>query len=309
MAISLICPTKDPTPWLGALRQVDSSIDIRLWPDDQPREQVDFILTWAHPPGVFQQYPNLRVISSMGAGGDALLQDPEIPTDVAIVRVVDSALVADMESYAIAAVINHVRRFPGYSQQQQQRQWQTLMALPIQETTIGVMGLGQIGGAIAQRFASLRFPVRGWSRAPKDIPGIQSFYGKAGLNTFLAETQILICLLPLTPNTRHILNTHTLSQLPTGAYLINMARGGHLIEADLITLVDKGHLSGACLDVFQTEPLPENHPFWSHPNITVTPHIASITQPTSVAAQIIENYQRLQTNRPLQNRMDRQQGY
>ncbi|MDA0865547.1 MAG: glyoxylate/hydroxypyruvate reductase A, partial [Cyanobacteria bacterium] len=134
MAISLICPTKDPDPWVTALRQGDASLDIRVWPDDHPREQVDFILTWAHPPGVFQQYPHLRVISSMGAGVDALLQDLDIPPDVTIVRVVDDALVAAMETYAIAAVMNHVRRFSDYSRQQQQQQWQPLAALPIQST-------------------------------------------------------------------------------------------------------------------------------------------------------------------------------
>ncbi len=309
MAISVICPTKDPDPWVTALRQVDASLDIRVWPEDHPREQVDFILTWAHPTGVFQQYPQLRVICSMGAGVDALLQDPDIPSNVAIVRVVDDALVAAMETYAIAAAMNHVRRFPDYALQQRQQQWQPLPVRPLQKNTIGVMGLGQIGGAIAQRFLSLGFPVRGWSRSAKKLARIQTFHGETALPAFLTKTQILICVLPLTPTTHHILNAHTLAQLPPGAYLVNMARGGHLVEADLLTLLDDGHLAGACLDVFQAEPLAPNHPFWNHPQVTVTPHIASVTQPASVAPQIVDNYRRLQSNLSLMNRVDRQQGY
>ena len=177
------------------------------------------------------------------------------------------------------------------------------------DITVGVMGLGKIGSAVAIRLHQLGFQVLGWSRRTKSIAGVQVFIGQQQRTDFLAASKILVCLLPLTAETENILNSETLAQLPQGAYVINVARGNHVVEEDLLSLLNNKHLAGACLDVFRQEPLPQGHPFWSHPQITVTPHIASLTNPVSVALQIVDNYRRLYAGQPLLNQVDIQQGY
>jgi glyoxylate/hydroxypyruvate reductase A len=171
------------------------------------------------------------------------------------------------------------------------------------------MGLGQLGKDAAKKLSYLGFPVSGWSQTPKDIEGVKCFAGDKALEDFLSQARILICMLPLTPKTKGILNHKTFAKLPAGAYIINIARGQHLIENDLLAALDSGQLGGACLDVFEVEPLPEDHPFWSHPKILVTPHISSITYPQTVAPQIIENYQRAKTGDPLLHVVDMERGY
>ncbi|MEO0431425.1 MAG: glyoxylate/hydroxypyruvate reductase A [Cyanobacteria bacterium J06656_5] len=309
MVLSLICPTKDPSPWVAAIQAVAPDIDLRIWPDDGDKTDVTFTLVWAQPQGIFSQYPNLQVISSMGAGVDNLLQDASIPPQSTVVRMVDPRLVSQMGDYVLAAVLNHVRQFPQYGQSQQHHQWQPLQPRNIDEVTVGVMGIGQIGSAVAVRLSQLGVQVVGWARRAKSIAAVQVFAGQQQLSDFLAASKILVCLLPLTPETENILNVDTLSQLPQGAYVINVARGDHLVEQDLLSLINNSHLSGACLDVFRQEPLPPDHPFWSHAKITVTPHIASLTDPISVAPQIVDNYRRMTTGQPLLNQVDRPRGY
>lgn len=309
MVLSLICPTKDPAPWVAAIQAVAPDIDLRIWPDDGDKAEVTFTLVWAQPQGIFSQYPNLQVISSMGAGVDNLLKDTSIPPRATVVRMVDPRLVSQMGDYVLAAVLNHVRQFPQYGQYQQQHQWRPLPPRNIDEVTIGVMGVGQIGSAVATRLSQLGFRVVGWSRRAKSVADVKIIAGQQQLSDFLAVSEILVCLLPLTPDTENTLSADTLSQLPRGAYVVNVARGNHLVEEDLLLLINNAHLSGACLDVFRQEPLPPDHPFWSHGKITVTPHIASLTDPASVAPQVVENYRRMTTGQPLLNQVDRQQGY
>ena len=174
---------------------------------------------------------------------------------------------------------------------------------------IGIMGMGQLGADAARKLVQLDFKVAGWSRTPKSIDGVESYAGNEALDDFLSRSDVLICLLPLTAVTRGILNRGLFQKLPAGAYLINVARGAHLIEEDLVTALDAGHLSGACLDVFQTEPLPPDHPFWSHPNIMITPHISSITDPLAVMPQILDNYRSMKTGKPLKHVIDVDRGY
>mgnify|MGYP001791367268 FL=1 len=308
MALSLICPNRDLGPWVAAIQKIAPNLDLRVWPEDGDKAEVTFTLVWAQPQGIFAQYPNVQVIASMGAGVDSLLQDGSIPASATVVRMVDSRLVSQMGDYVLAAVLNHVRQFPNYGQYQQQRRWQPLAPRNVDQVTVGVMGLGQIGSAVATRLSQIGFNVLGWSRREKAISNVQVFSGQQ-LSDFLAASEILVCLLPLTPETENILNADTLGQLPPGAYVINVARGKHLVEPDLLTLIDNNYLSGACLDVFRQEPLPQNHPFWSHPNITITPHVASLTNPVSVAPQIVDNYRRMTAGQPLLNQVDREQGY
>lgn len=309
MPLSLICPTKDPAPWVTAIKAIAPDIDLRVWPNDGNKADITFTLVWAQPQGIFSQYPNLQVISSMGAGVDNLLQDVSIPTQATVVRMVDPRLVSQMGDYVLAAVFNHVRQFLNYGQYQQRQQWQPLQPRNIDEVTVGVMGVGQIGSAVAIRLRQAGFQVLGWSRRAKSIANVRVFAGKQQLPDFLAASKILVCLLPLTPETENMLNQATLSQLPQGAYVVNVARGNHLVEEDLLSLLNNNHLAGACLDVFREEPLPQTHPFWNHSKITITPHIASLTDPASVAPQIVDNYRRMQINKPLLNQINIQQGY
>lgn len=309
MVLSLICPTKDPLPWVDAIQGIAPDLDLRIWPDDGDKADVTFTLVWAQPQGVFSQYPHLQVIASMGAGVDNLLQDSSIPAQAAVVRMVDPRLVSQMGDYVLAATLNHVRQFPRYGQQQRQRQWHPLPPRNINDFTVGVMGLGQIGQAVAHRLGQVGFQVVGWSRRTKSVANVQVFAGPQQLGAFLAASEILVCLLPLTPETENILNGETLAQLPPGAYVVNVARGNHLVEDDLLPLINTHHLAGACLDVLRQEPLPQEHPFWSHSKIVITPHVASLTDPRSVAPQIVENYRRSAAGRPLLNQVDMRQGY
>lgn len=314
MAITFICPENDTTSWITALKTLDPTLDIRVWPGDKPKQEIEMALTWKHPQGTLKEYPNLGCICSMGAGidhllSDPLLPDPDLPGNPAIVRLVDQKLAGNMSEYLLLAVLYHFRQLGFYQAKKEERFWQPLLPLDKREMIIGIMGLGQLGEAAAKRLMDAGFPVRGWRSSYKKIDGIQSFHGKDELDNFLSRARILICLLPLTRKTRLILNRDTFSKLPRGAYLINVGRGGHLKETDLLTALNQGVLSGACLDVFQSEPLPENHSFWQHPKIVITPHISSQTNTMSVAPQIVSNLNRLRAGKPLLNRVDIKKEY
>ncbi len=314
MAITFICPDRDTTSWIQALKELDPTLEIRVWPKDHPRAEIELALTWNHPKGVLQEYPSLGCICSMGAGIDHLLTDPslpdpDLPGNPAIVRLVDQKLAWDMSEYLLLAVLHHFRQFNFYQAQKKENNWQPLLPLGKKEMVIGIMGLGQLGKAAAKRLQKAGFYVCGWRDSPKEIDTIPTFHGRDQLDVFLSRAHILICLLPLTRQTRQILNQDTFSKLPHGAYLINVGRGDHLKEADLLTALDQGLLSGACLDVFQTEPLPGDHPFWQHPKIVITPHISSQTNPTSVAPQILSNLDRLRTGKSLLNQINIKKEY
>jgi glyoxylate/hydroxypyruvate reductase A len=214
-----------------------------------------------------------------------------------------------MSEYVVLSVLNYCRQFDDYRADQAQKQWHPRKPRLAEDTRIGILGFGQLGADAAKKLSNLGFRVAGWSRRPKNIAGGQCFAGEEALANFLSRTHILICLLPLTPATKGILNRKTFEKLPGGAYVINVARGQHLVESDLIDALDSGQLTGACLDVFDVEPLPPDHPFWAHPKIKVTPHISSITFPKAVAPQIIENYQRAKTGKPPLNVVDAERGY
>lgn len=278
-------------PFVAAINAVAPQIDVRVWPDDGDKTQVSMVLCWQHPPGVLLDYPNLRCICSLGAGVDHLFADKNLPTDVPVVRLVDDSLAMQMFEYVLAAIVSHVRQFDVFNQQQRVKNWQQHQAKAFNTVKVGVMGLGELGGYVATGLAKMGFVVAGWSRKEKSIAGVDCYFGEPQKEHFLSNSDIVVNLLPLTPQTSDILNHQLFTQLPQGAYLINVGRGGHLVDDDLIAAIDSGQLSGACLDVFRQEPLPPAHPFWSHPNINVTPHCSSLTSPMDVAGQIVENYQ------------------
>jgi len=309
MTMLFLAPKLKGDSWIKHIRSQDAGIDLRVWPEVGRAEDVVFALCWQHPPGELKKYPNLKCIGSLGFGVDHILRDPDLPPGVPVTRLVDPGMIAAMSEYVLAAVLTHTRQFDLYRQDQAQKKWTARIPKRPQDVRVGVMGLGHLGADAALKLRALGFAVAGWSRTAKQVEGVRSFAGDSDLDLFLAQADILVCLLPLTPATRGILNRRTLAALPKGAYLVNAARGEHLVEEDLLEAIESGHLSGACLDVFRKEPLPETHPFWGHPRVTVTPHVASLTYPKAVAPQIVENYRRVRAGRPPLHAVDIRRGY
>ena len=308
MAITFISLTKDPTPWLTSLKNTAPELDIRVWPDDNPREDVQFALTWNTPQGIWSSYPNLKGITSLGAGADHLLADVTLPEDIPLARVVDPGLVQSMVEYVLYCTLDGFRNFGIYRNQQKHVRWHPLAPGDINNWTVGILGAGQLGLASARALKSIGFDVRLWGRTPKSNTE-NYFHGNSSLPAFCSPCRTLICLLPLTPGTIGILNKDLFRLLPTDAQLVNVARGSHLVEDDLLEALHSEQLACAYLDVFDKEPLPVAHSFWKHPKIHITPHIASITNPVTAAKQIIENYYRLLENLPMKNSVDRERGY
>ena len=309
MALLIIAPDLKVTSWVKHLGALEPGIEIRIWPEAGKAHEIEFALCWNHPPGELTKYKNLKCIASLGAGVDHLMRDPDLPEGVPITRVVEYSMAQSMSEYVVLSVLNYCRQFDAYRSDQDHRRWNPRRPQLAEETQIGIMGLGQLGSDAAKKLRLLGFAVNGWSRTPKNIDGVKCFAGEVEREMFLSRSQILICMLPLTASTKGILNRKTFEQLPKGAYVINAARGQHLVESDLIQALNSGRLAGACLDVFEVEPLPADHPFWSHPKIRVTPHISSITFPKAVAPQIIENYRRAKTGKPLLHVVDLKRGY
>lgn len=309
MSIVIITAGKETNGWEKALKAKRPELEVLVHPDVAAKDKVEFALTWGHPLGVFKEYPNIRCIASMGAGVDHILRDPELPASAIITKLEDPNLTRDMGLFVVALVLNHMRDLTFYQQNQQQHNWNYKRYLTTDNTTIGIMGMGTLGAHAAAELTKLGFKVNGWARTEKQLATIKVYKGAEELDSFLAKSDILICLLPLTPQTENILNKQTLSKLPQNAFVINVARGRHLVDEDLIALLDGGHLAGASLDVLREEPLPKDHPFWSHPKINITPHIASSTDAASAVSQILDNYDRLQRREPLKNVVSRELGY
>lgn len=309
MSIAIIYPNYDVSDWVAALCSYDPTLKVEVWPEIDDPEKVEFVLCWNQPAGVLQKFLNLKCISSIGAGVNHLLNDVTRPLNIPMVRLVDADLKQSMAEYVLLGVLDHFRRFPDYRKQQSLAQWTTQKVPHISELGIGIMGYGELGQYVASKLSDFGFSVTGWSRRPKKSDHLMVYSGSDELGEFLNKADILVCLLPLTPETENILNAQTFGQLPPQAYLINVARGGHLVDTDLLAALDSGQLSGALLDVFREEPLPKQHPFWSHEKIMLTPHVASVTNPYSASGQIIENYRRAVNGEPLLNLVDVNSGY
>lgn len=303
------CQGVDQAAWLAALHRADPGLDIRVWPSVGDPAEIDYALLWKQPPGLLDGMVGLKAIFSMGAGVDNVLLDASLPAHIPLVRMVDPSLVAGMVEFVVMQVLHYHRSMPAYRAQQEARHWQPLPQRLASERRVGLLGLGELGAASARALTGFGFDVLGWSRGPKALPGVRCFQGADGLRDMLAQTDILVCLLPLTPETRGILNRETLSHLPHGAYLINAARGAHLVEADLLPLLEEGRLAAATLDVFTLEPLPADHPFWTHPSITILPHAAAQTLPQTAAPIITANIARHRQGRGLAHVVDRGRGY
>ena len=309
MALVFISKSDDPDEYTGAINALMPELEVRVWPEVGDVAEVEFALTWKAKPGVLASFPNLKTISSLGFGVDHIFDDPTLPDGVPIVRLVEETLTGQMSEYAILGILRHHRMLKGYEAAQAKGRWGRELPPDTGATPVGLLGLGVIGADCAAKLAGLGFPVRGWSRSRRTLPGVEGFHGPDGLAPMLAESRFLVCLLPLTPQTRGIINARTLGALPRGAYVINAARGGHVLDADLLAAIDSGHIAGAMLDVFNDEPLPRDHPYWTHPKVTVTPHIAGLCVPRLMAPQIVDNVRRARAGRPLLNLVDRARGY
>ncbi|MDB9518122.1 glyoxylate/hydroxypyruvate reductase A [Roseofilum reptotaenium CS-1145] len=294
---------------IAQLKKRNPDIDWRVWPECGKLEDIEIVLAWYPPPGVMQQFSNLKLIISLGAGVYHILRDPNLQAQVPIVRLIDDRLTLQMAQYVTLAVLLFQQRFFEYQKIQKLRLWESLPVAEARCFTVGILGLGVFGSTVAKKLAAIGFPVRGWSRNPKQIEGVECFYGYEQFELFLSQCQAIVCVLPVTSETKEILSNETFSALPQGAYLINVGRGQHLVEADLLNALDSGQIAGACLDVFNTEPLPHDHPFWSHPRIMVTPHIAAEGQPDNFADLILETLFLYKTGQPLKYLVDRNQGY
>jgi len=313
-ALALVITGWDAGPWEQRFRAAAPRRDIRLWPDrlGDPAG-VAYAAAWLPPVGAFAAFPNLRAIFSLGAGVDGVLADRTLP-QVPLVRVVDPHLMRRMTEYVTLHVLMHHRRQRLYDEQQRARVWHEHPQPRAGEVAVGIMGLGVLGRDAAEVLARLGFRVAGWSRSPRHLPGIASFHGAAGLDAFLARTEILVCLLPHTPATEGLLDLALMRKLKRdgalgGAFLINAGRGKLQVDADIVAALDEGALAGATLDVFPTEPLPAASPLWLHPKVTITPHNSAASVPEEVVAYIVRQIERFEAGHALENVVDRESGY
>lgn len=310
--VAVTGPTTDA--WRQQFAAYKASRDLRFLPDRiGDRADIAYACAWRAPHGAFADLPNLKVIFNLGAGVDHLLGDPALP-DVPIVRAVHPDLTMRMTEYCVLHVLMHHRRQRLYDTQQRERVWKGHLQPAASEVTVGVMGMGEIGREVADVLRRIGFQVAGWSRTERKVPGVESFHGADGLDTFLACTEILVCLLPHTPESEGILNLPLLRKLKRhgalgGAYLVNGGRGKVQVDEDIVAALDEGALAGATLDVFSTEPLPPESPLWAHPRITITPHNAGDLAPAALLKAVFAQIEAFERGDRLRNLVDRRAGY
>lgn len=295
-----------PEPWVLSLQNAMPEATVTAWKPGLP--QADYAVVWSPPQQFIDEQSCIKAVFNIGAGVDGLLQ-LALPSSIKIIRVEDAGMSAQMAEYVCHAVVRHFRNFNYYESNKQLSKWTLRKTKNRDDFAVGIMGLGILGMHVAKTLCMFGYPVNGYSRTLKEIEGINCFSSDSGLWDFLNNTRILINLLPLTAETENILNRNTLSKLQPGGYVVNVARGKHLVDQDLIDLIDAGHLSGATLDVFREEPLPADHQFWKHPKITVTPHIAARTQRENSVRQIADKIRSLEQDENVTGIIDLQRGY
>ncbi len=299
-------------PWRERLLNRLPEMDFLVWPDDAnvtDLGSIEYTLAWNPPVGVLKQLTGLKFVQSLGAGVDGLLVDPSLPKHIPISRMVDRSLIQGMTEFVLYNVIHYHRKMGDYATQQRTKNWRGLSQVDPRDRRIGIMGFGQLGRDASEKLILLEFDVATWTRSPRKATGVTNFHGAEGLSHFLSRTEILICLLPLTTTTRGIINAKNLAMLPKSAIVINCARGGHVIDEDLLTALENEEIAGACLDVFNTEPLPQDHPYWTHPKVRITPHTASLTAAHSATKYVVENILRVEKGELPLNIVDLESGY
>lgn len=306
---AFIAAEDDPVQWRDWLRRELGPVELDVWPELVAGRHYDYALAFKPPPGVIARIAGLKVVFSLGAGVDGLADDPSIPLALPIVRMMDAGLIEGMTEFVLYAVLAAHRDADDFARLQRAHRWDHRDHKFARERTVGVLGLGKLGGAAATALRKLHFNVLGWSRTPRSIADVECFHGDSGLAAMLARTEILVCLLPLTAQTEGILDARLFAQLPRGAYVINVGRGRHTVLDDLVAALDAGHLSGALLDVMPNEPLPADSPLWDHPRLKITPHIAAMVMPRSAALYVVDQIRAFESGRRLDNLVDRARGY
>jgi len=296
-------------PWVADFAEHMPEAEVVVWNEREIQPPCDYAVLWAPPAAMVPALAQVKAIFLTGAGADGILKFGEALPQVPIVRLGDAGMAAQMAEYVTHAVLRYFRRLDEFEAQARKGVWQQLDGFRREDFTVGVMGLGVLGRPVLDALAHFGFPLRGWSRTAKDIPGVACFHGAEGLDDFLRGTRVLVCMLPLTPQTTNLLDRAHLAKLPQGAYLINVARGAHVAEPDLLTLIKSGHIAGATLDVFRNEPLPAPHPFWQEPRITITPHISALTLRTESVRQIVDKLRALERDEPVADVVNRKEGY
>jgi glyoxylate/hydroxypyruvate reductase A len=309
MALLLLGKIKRVETWISLFQEKLPNLELRIWPDMGNIAEIEMILAGFNLPTALPQFPHLKLVISIGAGVDHILKNTSWIGNATIIRLVAESLTAQMVESVSLGVLSFQRRFRDYLNLQKNQQWQYLPAPDAASFTVGILGLGVLGATVAAKLKLLGFRIRGWSRTSKSLEGVECFSGSDQFQLFLSECRVLVCLLPLTALTENILNLETFSALPQGAYIINVARGQHLVENDLITALNSGQIAGAWLDVFRTEPLPQTHPFWRDERIVITPHIAAVTLPHEVIDQVIDGIEGIQIGKNLKNIVDINRGY
>jgi len=302
-------PWENGAEWVDELRRQGAAHRIHVWPDVPAPEHIEAAIVWTPSTDFFAALTSLRAIIVPGAGVDQLFRTRAALPDVPIVRLADPVMATRMAEYVLAMVLGHHREFGRYRAQQRDAVWARHFHADAPDIRIGILGMGVMGVAVARHLRAIGYAVTGWSRSEKTIPGIDTVAGEAALMPLIARSDVLVCLLPLTEATRGILNARTIGAMPEGALLINAARGAHLVVPDLLAALDHGELGGAVLDVFEDEPLAKDSPLWRHPRVTVTPHIASLSNPVTGVRQIVQTLHRIEAGAPLDHLVDRSVGY
>ncbi len=309
MKIIFYSPEKNSQPWLNEISAALPAAEAWAWTPSCATQQADFAICWAPPAELFASQHQLKAIFNIGAGVDSVMKLPNLPANVPIIRLNDAGMAVQMAEYVCHALIRHTRQFDAYDVHAKNREWKRERPIDRATFPVGVMGLGDIGARVAKAVAAFDYPTFGWSRTAKSLSGVTTFSGREALEEFLQCVRVLVCVLPLTPDTEGILNATTFAKLKPNAYLINVARGRHLIENDLLTMLDTGHLAGATLDVFREEPLLKQHAFWAHPKITITPHISAITLRAESVLQIAEKIRALARGDAVDGMVEDGRGY
>jgi glyoxylate/hydroxypyruvate reductase A len=309
MRILLYRADGETEPWVRDFAEALPHCETVVWREDTREAVCDYAVLWAPPRALLAQLTHVKAIFLAGAGVDAVLKFGDALPAAPLIRLGDAGMAVQMAEYVTHAVLRYFRRFDEYEKQARRGIWAPLPQFDKREFSVGVLGMGTLGSRVAGALGQFGFPLRGWSRTPKQLAGVACYAGMDSLAEFLAGTRVLVCMLPLTPETSNLLDRARLSLLPQGAYLINVARGAHVAEPDLLTLIRSGHLAGATLDVFRNEPLPAPHPFWEEPRITMTPHISALTVREDSVRQIAGKIGQLEKGEPVADVVDRAKGY
>ncbi len=295
--------------YIEEMHRLEPRLKIREWPDIGSPEDVDIAMVWKMPHGELAKFPNLKLIISMAAGVDHVLSDPDRPKGVPIVRVTDPHMARSMGHWFLMNILRLHRETAHFDTLRAEKIWPPEIAFDTDAISVGILGLGYLGTHVAQMLKAVGLRVQGWSRTQKNLDGIQSFSGKAGLDQMLSNTNYLACLLPNTPATEGIMSRNCFNKMPRGSYVLNAGRGSQLVEADLLQALDNGQIKGAALDVFETEPLPRDHPFWTDTRILMTPHHAAEVFLPAAAQTFLKNIYSIRNNQPLTGLVNEELGY